>query len=178
MVNGKRKRLRAARAWALGTEMLPKLGLSLLAIALMMRAPVAEALTPRQVGVIAAKAKTDAITRHNAQTLEKVRASALTKAHADAIAQAKIKAMSAFSVRTEVRRRIEAAENAAKTNAQVTSFHILPLTHQYRMSDKSVALISSDGNRKASLFKNHHGIAHHDNNSLGGEKTSATHHSH
>jgi hypothetical protein len=103
-----------------------------LAIGLMLLLAVwqsaAHALTPSQSADALAKTRAQAAERLKAQAAIKERNDALAKARADVLTRAKVRIISAASIRAETNRRIDAAEKAAKANAQITSFRAGPPT--------------------------------------------------
>jgi hypothetical protein len=77
------------------------------------------AVTPSQSGAIAAKARADALARERAQGAAKARVDALGKAGTEAATKSKAFAITRESVHVETKRRVEAAETAAQSQAQI-----------------------------------------------------------
>jgi colicin import membrane protein len=78
------------------------------------------ALTTSQSFAAASKAKADAAAQAKTRAVARSRADALSaKARADAAAQAKAAASAKITVRAETRRRVDAADRAARLNRQV-----------------------------------------------------------
>jgi hypothetical protein len=79
----------------------------------------AYALTPSQSATLAARARADALAKAKAQAAAKARSDALATANAGNAAKSKVVAITRKNVQGEIRRRTEAAEKAAHTQAQI-----------------------------------------------------------
>jgi hypothetical protein len=98
--------------------------LLLVSTGLVMTAPTTAsyALTMAQSGALAAKARTDATARAKLQAAARARTEALAvKARTDAAAKSKATGQIKLNIRAETRRRVEAANTAAKLNRQVVA---------------------------------------------------------
>ena len=84
----------------------------------------ADALTQAQSATLAARTKADALARARAQAAAKARADALAKANVDAARRSRAVVISRQNVGAETRRRTEAAEKAAQTQAQIKAASI------------------------------------------------------
>jgi hypothetical protein len=105
---------------------------ALLLTGLVTAAPVTAsyALTPAQSAALAARARADAVARTKAQQAVRARTEALAaKARADAAAKSKATVQVKLNVRAETRRRIAAADTAAKLHRQVVATRAAPNVH-------------------------------------------------
>lgn len=86
----------------------------------------AHALTPSQSAALAAKARAEALARMRAQAAAKARADFLVKARADAAAKSKVVVTTMHNIQLEIRRRMEAAQKAARSQAQLKTANVQP----------------------------------------------------
>ena len=87
---------------------------------------VACATTPVQSAAAEARARAALLAKNKSQTEATRKATAVLKQQAEAAAGAKSKVQTKLSVEAEVRRRIEAADKAAKVNAKIVAATPVP----------------------------------------------------